>query len=157
MKCRPLYPAVGRGNQVRVLNDPVTVTEERPLSIPLYESKSCCFAVRIRRRGGTDSMRRGEETRILKSGNLLRMARLNFRVKCNSQPGISAVPVRCLLFGSRHFLWNSPVHMNYTVRGPAGPLIKWQAILLRLSLFPPQIERSYGYSGVGSHSQKRKV
>ena len=97
MKCRPLYPAVGRGNQVRVLNDPVTVTEERPLSIPLYESKSCCFAVRIRRRGGTDSMRRGEETRILKSGNLLRMARLNFRVKCNSQPGISAVPVRCLL------------------------------------------------------------
>jgi len=38
MKCRPLYPAVGRGNQVRVLNDPVTVTEEQPLGIPLYVS-----------------------------------------------------------------------------------------------------------------------
>ena len=98
MKCWPSCRADRRGNQVRVLNDPVTVTEERPLSIPLYESKSCCFAVRIRRRGGTDSMRRGEETRILKSGNLLRMARLNFRVKCNSLPEMSAVSVCCLLF-----------------------------------------------------------
>ena len=60
--------AVRRGNQVRILSDPVTVTEERLFDIPLY-----------------DSMRRGKEVMILKSGNLLCMARLNFRVKCNNQ------------------------------------------------------------------------
>ena len=80
MKCRPLYPAVGRGNQVRVLNDPVTVTEEQPLGIPLYvsffrhdEPKGPAV---LRLRGGeTDSMRRGEGAGILESGNLLHMAR----------------------------------------------------------------------------------
>ena len=48
--------AVRRGNQVRILSDPVTVTEERLFDIPLY-----------------DSMRRGKEVMILKSGNLLCM------------------------------------------------------------------------------------
>ena len=57
-----------KGNQVEILSDPVTVTEERLFDIPLY-----------------DSMRRGKEVMILKSGNLLCMARLNFRVKCNNQ------------------------------------------------------------------------
>ena len=65
--------AIWRGNQVQVLSDPVTVTEERLFDIPLY-----------------DSMRRGKEVMILKSGNLLCMARLNFRVKCNNQLRVSA-------------------------------------------------------------------
>ena len=68
--------AVRRGNQVRILSDPVTVTEERLFDIPLY-----------------DSMRRGKEVMILKSGNLLCMARLNFRVKCNNQIGDIRNPV----------------------------------------------------------------
>ena len=55
---------------MQVLSDPVTVTEERLFNIPLY-----------------DSMRRGRGAMILKSGNLLCMARLNFRVKCNNQLG----------------------------------------------------------------------
>ena len=86
--------AVRRGNQVRILSDPVTVTEERLFDIPLY-----------------DSMRRGKEVMILKSGNLLCMARLNFRVKCNSQPEKSAVSgVVCLMeagifYGIRLFVW----------------------------------------------------
>lgn len=87
-----------RGNQVRILSDPVTVTEERLLKIPLY---SC--------------MRRGEEAMILKSGNLLCMARLNFRVKCNNQLRDIRSPEAlsaCLEAGI--FLWNSPVRMNYT-------------------------------------------
>ena len=64
----PVLPEQVIGNQVRILSDPVTVTEERLFDIPLY-----------------DSMRRGKEVMILKSGNLLCMARLNFRVKCNNQ------------------------------------------------------------------------
>ena len=55
---------VRKGNQVKILSDPVTVTEECVLIIPLY------FC-----------MRRGEQTMILKPGNLLCMARLSFRVK----------------------------------------------------------------------------
>ena len=55
---------------MQVLSDPVTVTEERLFNIPLY-----------------DSMRRGRGAMILKSGNLLCMARLNFRVKGNNQLG----------------------------------------------------------------------
>ena len=78
--------AVRRGNQVRVLSDPVTVTEERLFDIPLY-----------------NCMRRGKGVMILKSGNLLCMARLNFRVKCNNQLRVSATPKCCLLVGSRHF------------------------------------------------------
>jgi len=51
---------------------------------------------------------------MLKSGNLLCMARLNFRVKCNNQLRVSATQsvVCCLEAGI--FLWNSPVRMNYT-------------------------------------------
>lgn len=40
---------------------------------------------------------------ILKSGNLLYMARLNFRVKCNNQPVISAITWCCLLFRKQAF------------------------------------------------------
>lgn len=52
---------------MRVLSDPVTVTEEYRFIIPLH--------VNVRRRDGALK---------LKSGNLLCMARLNFRVKCNT-------------------------------------------------------------------------
>ena len=89
--------AVRRGNQVRILSDPVTVTEERLFDIPLY-----------------DSMRRGKEVMILKSGNLLCMARLNFRVKCNNQLRVSATQSVVCLLEAGIFLWNSPVRMNYT-------------------------------------------
>lgn len=83
---------------MRNLSDPVTVTEERLFDIPLY-----------------DSMRRGKEAMILKSGNLLCMARLNFRVKCNNQLRDIRNPqsVVCSLEAGI-FLWNSPVRMNYT-------------------------------------------
>ena len=95
-----------RGNQVRNLSDPVTVTEERLFNIPLY-----------------DSMRRGRGAMILKSGNLLCMARLNFRVKCNNQLGISAIPsVVCLrkqafFYGVRLFVWIIPIHSVVAVTG----------------------------------------
>ena len=89
--------AVRRGNQVRILSDPVTVTEERLFDIPLY-----------------DSMRRGKEVMILKSGNLLCMARLNFRVKCNNQLRVSATQSVVCWLEAGIFLWNSPVRMNYT-------------------------------------------
>lgn len=57
---------------------------------------------------------------ILKPGNLLCMARFNFRVKCNNQPVISAITRRCLLSCEAGiFLWNSPVRMNYTSPVPA--------------------------------------
>ena len=52
---------------MRVLSDPVTVTEEYHFIIPLH--------VYVRRRNGALK---------LKSGNLLCVARLNFRVKCNT-------------------------------------------------------------------------
>ena len=91
--------AARRGNQVRVLNDPVTVTEERLFIIPLY-----------------DSMRRGEGAMILKSGNLLCMARLNFRVKCNNQlwgirsPWVlSAYWKQAFFYGIRLFVWIIPL------------------------------------------------
>ena len=91
--------AVRRGNQVRVLSDPVTVTEERLFNIPLY-----------------DSMRRGRGAMILKSGNLLCMARLNFRVKCNNQLGdirnpgaLSADWKQTFFYGIRLFVWIIPL------------------------------------------------
>ena len=117
-----------KGNQVEILSDPVTVTEERLFDIPLY-----------------DSMRRGKEVMILKSGNLLCMARLNFRVKCNNHFRDSAPLGRCLLFyESRHFLWNAPVLYELY-------MIKWQAILLRIYSFPPRThERIFFYPGVAS-------
>lgn len=65
-------------------------------------------------------MRRREGASILKSGNLLCMARLGFRVKCNNQ--FWEIPqsrnVVCL-YGADIFLWNSPVRMNYTSPVPA--------------------------------------
>ena len=86
--------AVRRGNQVRVLSDPVTVTEEFLFDIPLY-----------------NSMRRGKEAIMLKSGNLLCMARLNFRVKCNNQLGdirnpgaLSADWKQAFFYGIRLFI-----------------------------------------------------
>ncbi|MDO4307793.1 MAG: hypothetical protein Q4C77_13230 [Eubacteriales bacterium] len=81
---------------------------------------------------------------ILKSGNLLCMARLNFRVKCNNQPDdIRNHQALSALSEAGIFLWNSPVRMNYTplyitvvrLKG----MIKWQAILLRMHSFPPHI------------------
>lgn len=63
---------------------------------------------------------------ILKSGNLLDMARLSFRVKCNNQIWESAVPNCCLLFESRHFF------MEYRLFVAGLYMIKWQAILLRM-------------------------
>ena len=60
------------------------------------------------------SMRRGKEVMILKSGNLLCMARLNFRVKCNNQLRVSATQSVVCLLEAGIFLWNSPVRMNYT-------------------------------------------
>ncbi|MBS6118966.1 MAG: hypothetical protein U0M37_05950 [Blautia sp.] len=52
---------------------------------------------------------------ILKSGNLLNMARLSFRVKCNDQfQGFRTLGCCPLLFEGGHFLWNAPVHTNYT-------------------------------------------
>ena len=51
----------------------------------------------------------------LEPGNLLGMARLNFRVKCNNQLRDIRNPqsVVCSLEAGI-FLWNSPVRMNYT-------------------------------------------
>ena len=120
--------AIWRGNQVQVLSDPVTVTEERLFNIPLY-----------------DSMRRGRGAMILKSGNLLCMARLNFRVKCNNHFRDSAPLGRCLLFyESRHFFMECAC--SYELY-----MIKWQAILLRMKPFPPRIyERIIFYPGVAS-------
>ena len=86
----------GKGNQVRCLSDPVTVSEEWSLENPLC-------AVRMRRR---------DRAMSLEPGNLLSMARWSFRVKCNShfwdnpQSQMRICKNRC-------FLWNPPVHMNY--------------------------------------------
>ena len=69
------------------------------------------------------SMRRGRQAMILKSGNLLCMARLNFRVKCNNQLGISAIPsVVCLrkqafFYGVRLFVWIIPIRSVVAVTG----------------------------------------
>lgn len=51
---------------------------------------------------------------ILKPGNLLCMARLGFRVKCNNQFKGNPQPLSVVCFRGRHFLWNAPVQMNYT-------------------------------------------
>lgn len=78
------------------------------------------------------SMRRGRQAMILKSGNLLCMARLNFRVKCNNHFRDSAPLGRCLLFyESRHFFMECAC--SYELY-----MIKWQAILLRIHSFPPR-------------------
>lgn len=50
----------------------------------------------------------------LEPGNLLGMARLNFRVKCNNQLRVSATQSVVCLLEAGIFLWNSPVRMNYT-------------------------------------------
>ena len=88
--------------------------------------------------------------KILESGNLLYMARLNFRVKCNNQLGDirSLHSVVCFL-ESRHFLWDSPVRIELyicvsDIRSRAWNalhqrLIKWQAKLLRICSFPPHV------------------
>ena len=68
----------------------------------------------------------------LEPGNLLGMARLNFRVKCNNHFRDSAPLGRCLLFyESRHFF------MEYACSYELY-MIKWQAILLRIHSFPPR-------------------
>ena len=87
---------------MRILSDPVTVTEERPLIIPLYEA---VFIIPLCFKGKEQlqRMRRGEGAMILESGNLLCMARLNFRVKCSNQLGESAAPECCLLVWKQAF------------------------------------------------------
>lgn len=68
----------------------------------------------------------------LEPGNLLGMARLNFRVKCNNHFRDSAPLGRCLLFyESRHFFMECAC--SYELY-----MIKWQAILLRIHSFPPR-------------------
>ena len=123
--------AIWRGNQVQVLSDPVTVTEERLFNIPLY-----------------DSMRRGRGAMILKSGNLLCMARLNFRVKCNNQLGdirnpgaLSADWKQAFFYGIRLFVWIIPMCLWFCHHRPEPfrGMIKWQAVLLRMHSFPPHI------------------
>ena len=72
---------------MRDLSDPVTVTEERT-------SESI--------------VRKHEKERramIPKPGNLLSMARLNFRVKCNNHSRDSATLGRCLLFMRQTFFY----------------------------------------------------
>lgn len=84
-------------------------------------------------------MRRGEQAMILKSGNLLCMARLTFRVKCISQPMISAI-IRCCLLSVKQtffmgFACSYELYMIVFLEGR----IKWQAVLLRMHSFPPLI------------------
>ena len=116
-----------RGNQVRNLSDPVTVTEERISEsiVHMYEKE----------RGAMS----------LEPGNLLGMARLNFRVKCNNQlRWIRSFGVLSAFIEGRHFLWNAPVLYELY-------MIKWQAILLRIYSFPPRThERIFFYPGVAS-------
>ena len=82
---------------------------------------------------------------IPEPGNLLVMARLNFRVKCNNHFRDSAPLGRCLLFyESRHFFMECAC--SYELY-----MIKWQAILLRIYSFPPRThERIFFYPGVAS-------
>ena len=82
---------------------------------------------------------------IPEPGNLLVMARLNFRVKCNNHFRDSAPLGRCLLFyESRHFFMECAC--SYELY-----MIKWQAILLRIHSFPPRThERIFFYPGVAS-------
>ena len=65
---------------------------------------------------------------------------VELRVKCNSRSGILCLRCVVCFSGSRHFLWDSPVRMNYTdrrlypqqdEREPFEVMIKWQAMLLR--------------------------
>ena len=81
----------------------------------------------------------------LEPGNLLGMARLNFRVKCNNQLRlIRSFGVLSAFIEGRHFLWNAPVLYELY-------MIKWQAILLRIYSFPPRThERIFFYPGVAS-------
>ena len=66
---------------------------------------------------------------IPEPGNLLVMARLNFRVKCNNHFRDSAPLGRCLLFyESRHFFLECAC--SYELY-----MIKWQAILLRIHTY----------------------
>ena len=80
----------------------------------------------------------------LEPGNLLGMARLNFRVKCNNQLRVSATQSVVCLLEAGIFLWNAPVLYELY-------MIKWQAILLRIYSFPPRThERIFFYPGVAS-------
>ena len=89
-------------------------------------------------------MRRGKRTLILEPGNLLGMARLNFRWKCNNQFWGIRSPEMLSAFVSGHFLWNDRLFRRIIQ-------IKWQAILLRMKPFPPRIyERIIFYPGVAS-------
>ena len=112
---------------MRNLSDPVTVTEERISEsiVPMYEKE--------------------RRAMIPEPGNLLVMARLNFRVKCNNHFRDSAPLGRCLLFyESRHFFMECAC--SYELY-----MIKWQAILLRIYSFPPRThERIFFYPGVAS-------
>ena len=85
---------------------------------------------------------------ILEPGNLLGMARLNFRVKCNNQFWGIRSPEMLSTFVSGHFLWNDRLFRRIIQ-------IKWQAILLRMKPFPPRIyERIIFYTGVASFPLK---
>ena len=89
-------------------------------------------------------MRRREDVMILEPGNLLGMARLNFRWKCNNQFWGIRSPEMLSAFVSGHFLWNDRLFRRIIQ-------IKWQAILLRMKPFPPRIyERIIFYPGVAS-------
>ena len=94
------------------------------------------------------SMRRGRQAMILKSGNLLCMARLNFRVKCNNQLRVSATQsVVCLLEAGIFFMEFACSYELYLyvswwpphTYDPLKGMIKWQAVLLRMHSFPPHI------------------
>ena len=94
---------------MRVLSDPVTVTEEYRFIIPLH--------VYVRRRDGALK---------LKSGNLLCVARLNFRVKCNTNfERFRSLRMLSAFYVQTFFMELSLFIVNYTS--------KRQAILLRLN------------------------
>ena len=127
------YKLAERGNQVWNLSDPVTVTEERISEsiVQMHEKE--------------------REAMILEPGNLLGMARLNFRWKCNNQFWGIRSPEMLSAFVSGHFLWNNRLFRRIIQ-------IKWQAILLRMKPFPPRIyERIIFYPGVASLPLKQQL
>ncbi len=91
---------------------------------------------------------------ILEPGNLLSMARLNFRVKCNNQFwGIRSPGTLSALQKQAFFMECACSYELYK--------IKWQAILLRMYPFPPRIyERFIFYPEVASlplYNKKEKL
>ena len=113
------------------------------------------------------SMRRGKEVMILKSGNLLCMARLNFRVKCNNQlrdirsPRVlSAYWKQAFFYGIRLFVWIIPMCLWFCHHRPEPfkGMIKWQAVLLRMHSFPPHIMNGFiVYPGAASQILYKNV